>query len=422
MNSAPSERESLRDAARDGAGDLRETEVTGAPNPRPGAEGPGESLHGFALSAAASVALNLIRVVSAQLVVVGHAASFFKWQPQLQAPRAPDIQNIGVVVFFVLSGFLITHSTAQKLARGPYDFRRFFLERFVRIYSGLIPALFVIALFDIAHSQLSPATFSHKDALNLPTFAANVAMFQEHPVFLALHRLIPGLLPIPTRFGSARPLWTVSVEWWIYLTFGWLFLRGRWSREQVGPIPGLAMLVFFASVPVWNFFTGFGNGLTMTWILGGAVALILRRNGRTDAKHLAWELRGSTLLLVALAFSLVGFIRIYAFTRDAYDPLFATCLSFALLFLVVGLQSGSTRETRPSRVIGFLADYSYMLYLIHYTVLECFLPLHELPALSRVLMSLVASNIIAAMLASATEMKHRQWTKRLILWVEKRSP
>lgn len=374
----------------------------------------------LALSPAASVTLNVIRVLSAQVVVVGHAASFFHWNSRFQAPNAPDIQNIGVVVFFVLSGFLITYSTLQKQARGSYDFRRFFIERFVRIYSGLVPALLVVALLDAIHAHLSPSTYTHGDAYNLPTFVANMGMLQEHPLSLALHRFVPSF-PIPTRFGSARPLWTVAVEWWIYLTFGWAFLRGRWSWERVGPVPGIAILVMFAIVPLWNLFGGFGNGLTMTWILGATVAVVLQRNGQGEALLSTLTARARRrLLVVCIGFGLTGFIRIYGFTRDAYDPLFATCLSFALFFLVVGMQSAKTKSTRSEQAIGYFADYSYMLYLLHYSVLECFLPFDDLSPGSRVVLSLVAANLLAALLASATEMKHREWTKRLLLWVEHR--
>jgi peptidoglycan/LPS O-acetylase OafA/YrhL len=238
-----------------------------------------------------------------------------------------------------------------------------------------------------------------------------MAMLQEHPIVIAFHHLVPSVR-VPTRFGSSRPLWTVAVEWWIYLTFGWIFLRGRWSREQVGRVPGFVILALFAAVPIWNLFGGYGNGLTMTWMLGGALAVILaRQSGAAPSQR--------SSLLVALGFALAGFVRIYVVTRDAYDPLFATLLSFALFFFVVGMQSVSlSPNTRTARAIGFLADYSYVLYLLHYSVLECFLPLRELPAAALVLLSLVTANIASALLASVTEMRHRQWTKKALLWVE----
>lgn len=55
-----------------------------------------------------SIALDLLRAVAAQMVCVGHALAFFGVGDWLKPPFVPWMQNIGVLLFFVMSGLLIT--------------------------------------------------------------------------------------------------------------------------------------------------------------------------------------------------------------------------------------------------------------------------------------------------------------------------
>ena len=75
-----------------------------------------------------SAMLDLLRAVAAQMVCVGHATAFFV--PQWRPTRLPYTQNVGVLLFFLISGFLITYSLVTRSKDPGYDFRRFFIERF----------------------------------------------------------------------------------------------------------------------------------------------------------------------------------------------------------------------------------------------------------------------------------------------------
>ena len=59
-----------------------------------------------------SVTLDLLRAVAAQMVCVGHGISFFMpaWRPS----ELPLMQNVGVLIFFVLSGTLITFTLIER--------------------------------------------------------------------------------------------------------------------------------------------------------------------------------------------------------------------------------------------------------------------------------------------------------------------
>ena len=65
------------------------------------------------ISTESSTLLDFIRG-AAQLVVVGHGISFSGIAPYLQQPRFPYLQNIAVLVFFIISGFVISYSLSGK--------------------------------------------------------------------------------------------------------------------------------------------------------------------------------------------------------------------------------------------------------------------------------------------------------------------
>ena len=78
-----------------------------------------------------SVALDLLRAIAAQMVCVGHAINFFAWDRRLT--RLPLLQNVGVLLFFLISGFLITYTLFERSRDPGYGFWQFCVERFARI-------------------------------------------------------------------------------------------------------------------------------------------------------------------------------------------------------------------------------------------------------------------------------------------------
>src|SRR6476646_1186248 len=97
-----------------------------------------------------SASLDLLRAVAAQMVCVGHAINF----GGLGSTSAP---SIGVLLFFILSGFVIAHPLKTKTDSGPYSLGQYAVERTARIYCAYLPAMLLIG---IAHLFL---TFSPSD-------------------------------------------------------------------------------------------------------------------------------------------------------------------------------------------------------------------------------------------------------------------
>lgn len=168
-------------------------------------------------------ALTGVRAVAALLVFLYHAAP--KEIPANQsflaewAFRLAQQSYVGVSIFFVLSGFLITSRYANGIELTKAWFRRYLQNRFARIY----PIYFLLTAFSFAVMLLHPLHTWYElpaSATRLDVVAAallNLTLtraFFHHMVFVG----------IPTA-------WTLTIEESFYLSAPFLLLvlrRSRW--------------------------------------------------------------------------------------------------------------------------------------------------------------------------------------------------
>lgn len=318
------------------------------------------------LCSAQIVYLDFVRATAAQLVLVGHASHYFLVGSFLRHGQA---ETFGVLLFFLISGFLICHSVIEKLGRRDYSFGTYFLDRFFRIFTPFLPALIFVAIID--STVAGRPEYPYARDFNLQTWIGNALMLQDYPAFQVLRRLgVPDNAWFIAPFGSARPFWTVSIEWWIYLLFGWIVFKLVRSRSK----PGLGMLLVLGLlliVPFYHFIGGVGEFLTILWIVGAASSLLWRNLPMLAARYPALRehrlrlgialMAGSVILVAGRGFA-TGF-KIY----DLQFALFVGSLLFSALFAVGAWQRAVS--TILERGIGFVAAYSYSLYLIHHTLL-----------------------------------------------------
>lgn len=360
-----------------------------------------------------SAYLDFLRGVSAQLVLVGHLLIAFA-SPGPILNTLPH--SLGVVVFFLLSGYLISLTTFAKLRRGAYGLRDFTIDRAARIFTPYVPALAFVAIVDRI-SSLSPAYPFARD-YNILTGLLNLLMLQDHPIFLALRRLgWPERAWIFGPFGSGRPFWTVMIEWWIYLAFGFavfVLWRGDRPRGMARLALGLALLV----VPGFHFVAGFGQCLTMIWCIG--MALALAHEPLTRAIRAAVSPR--LLVLAAIVLLILCAVRLGANQIRVYELQFAFYVS-ALLF--VGLHWIGRTAWQPGvrldRLARGLAAISYSLYLTHFTLLILVATLMRAGYLNgrvAIVLCFVAANAFAVLFWWLFERHHRrmaQWLRRVAL-------
>ncbi|MDB5405590.1 MAG: Acyltransferase family protein [Rhodospirillales bacterium] len=372
------------------------------------------------LNSAQRVFLDFVRGGAAVLVLLGHSAHYF-WKDSLLA--SGTAQALGVFVFFLISGFLISLSVFQKHSDRGYRFTEYFIDRFCRIYCVLLPALIFVAVLD-GMVRGAPEYEWHRD-YNLQTWIANLFMLQDFPLFQTLRRL--GFHDNPwfvSEFGSARPFWTISIEWWIYMLFGAVVLRWLRDGHKLGAL-AILVLALVAIEPIYYFVGGYDQCLGLLWLTGMAASILyLRLPQITEQWPQFDDARWLRIFLVIAGGALVAMAgRLFANHAEVSELQFGLFLGifiFGLLFAC-----SASRFTVPKSIergVGFVAGYSYSLYLTHHTILE-FLSVRlsgEVANAALFWMAIVMSNVVAIGFWYLFERHHRQMARFLKVLLAKR--
>ena len=140
---------------------------------------------------------------------------------------------IGVDVFFVISGFVISGLLIRELDRsGTIDFPRFYSRRVRRI----IPALAVVVLVTLALSFLLGSPFDRQQTVTAMTAAGALLMVANGVIFLNSG----GYFATPPTNNPLLNTWSLSVEEQFYLLFPALLIALCWwaGRQRAGTFLG----------------------------------------------------------------------------------------------------------------------------------------------------------------------------------------
>lgn len=254
-----------------------------------------------------------------------------------------------VVVFFVLSGYLVAGFGAGRLKAGTFRPTDYFIDRFSRLYVVLIPALVLTVLFDALGDRFTTTGFwSAANPVVLEKFQ-NSFIAADTPAIFLCNAVMLQSFACPV-LGSNIPLWTLSFEFWFYICFGIfalsvLYPAGRWLGA-IFLMSALALL-------------GYGFILMLTVWLMGLAAFLVRPRPRLAAPILSL----GCFLAVLVVSRFVGTGKPVAGVQDLV--IIALGLSFTWVLL-------SFREKSPTWLARIqwpaanLAGYSYSLYIIHF--------------------------------------------------------
>jgi peptidoglycan/LPS O-acetylase OafA/YrhL len=297
-----------------------------------------------------SLYLDLLRFSAATLVVLSHFSQLGMVGGAMQR-LLPQLGREAVVVFFVLSGFVIAYTTSVKAA----SLRQYAVARCARIYSVVLPVL----LFTLAAVAFA--------VLVCDKSVAGSYQLNKLYIYVPLHLLFAGeLWNLSETPAWLLPYWSLSYEVWYYVLFGALFYaRGKVRVALVLVILAVMGHKLWLLLPVW---------------MSGV--MLYRHQGRLhmSANHarLAWAITilalvlyktsGSDVMLRALGGAIWPFPGLKLGSADRYlaDYVVGALVCLNFLFARQAEFSALARVAAPIRT---LAAYTFTLYLIHTPVI-----------------------------------------------------
>jgi peptidoglycan/LPS O-acetylase OafA/YrhL len=261
---------------------------------------------------------------------------------------------VGVDVFFVISGFLITSLIARQIAEGRFSLLDFYERRFRRIYPNLLIVLMMTAALGfIAMVPLTYRPFG-RSLIWATLSGSNFAFIGGNGYF------DPDNLTKPLLHT-----WSLGVEEQFYLVFPWLLIvaakRGYHARRLIGGIVALSLALSICTAFA-NWSPSYFLLPTRFWELGiGAlIAILPQSDGLSPSQRSALGIAG----LLAIAWA--------AMRLSESDP-FPGCLALAPTLgtaAVIWANGGLTGRILAFRPFVWIGRLSFALYLWHWPLIS----------------------------------------------------
>ncbi len=261
-----------------------------------------------------------------------------------------------VMVFFVLSGFLVGGTVVRANREGRWSWRRYLLQRGTRLYIVLIPALFLTLAWDAAENAETVGLTPNVDTAVAGARSSEIREHTEPSIFLG-NLIFLQTVTVPT-FGSNGPLWSLTNEFWYYLLFPLIWI----AITRSGVHFAIRILYLFLSCGILVFL---GNSVAIyfaVWVLGVAVHSL----PEIELLRKTWPRRFITAIaagfLVAALLAMVTRVG-GGWSEYTRDGLIAITFSILLYCMKHNRRAAIHRTAR--RNVAFFADFSYTLYLVH---------------------------------------------------------
>ena len=265
---------------------------------------------------------------------------------------------VGVDIFFVISGYLITKLIAEQIEGGAFSFTQFYVRRVRR----LLPALVGVSAFTfwLSWTYFSPQDFTEYlySLIGMLTFSNNFVFLWQADYF--------------AEASATKPLlhtWSLAVEEQFYLIVPALlfFMIRRAGRDLaikvfaiIGAISFLAAMILMDNDMAAQAF--FNSGVRFWEMIVGSLIALGSLSARTPAQ--ATALRWGGLAMIAYA--------VLAFDHDtAFPGLTAVLpvLGTAAIICAGPIGSDLIKQALETRLFVYIGKISYSLYLWHWPLL-----------------------------------------------------
>jgi peptidoglycan/LPS O-acetylase OafA/YrhL len=311
--------------------------------------------------------LNGLRFLAALSVIIGHVElikleyKIFNFKDDI-----PFFSNtsghLGVILFFVLSGFLITYLLlAEKEKYGRISIRKFYMRRILRIWPLYFLILLIVFLIFPLVSR-DPQSY---------------AFFTSDNTALSLFLYIFFLPNLAYQLGIWVPLgahlWSIGVEEQFYLS--WPFLV-NYLRKRILLI---LIMIFFGVSLLPHFFDFLNNHITSsvtTHNILHQVSLfftVAKFNSMALGGIMAWIYFTNKSRLLNFFYNriveLLVFVAAFGLWIAGFKPAYFSDEFYSLLFGIIILNVATSPKPvikLENKILDYLGKISYGLYMYHW--------------------------------------------------------
>lgn len=275
---------------------------------------------------------------------------------------------IGVDLFFVISGFLISDIILREEARGDFSYLNFYARRARRLF----PSLFIVLAASLLAGWFSlwpPEYVSLGENVAAGAgFVANIRLFME-----------AGYFDISSSEKPLLHLWSLGVEEQFYLIWPTILIMAKRRRNLLWLPVLLAIASWIANVLTTRTYpeAAFYLPGSRFWefMLGFGVCCIQRHDrsmellGRSvGVKFFSFRIKDA-VSFAGLVLLIAGYVKITP--RDAFPGVLALLPTLAATLLIAAGRDGLINRTLLGRRwIVYIGLISYPLYLWHWPLLS----------------------------------------------------
>jgi peptidoglycan/LPS O-acetylase OafA/YrhL len=269
---------------------------------------------------------------------------------------------VGVDVFFVISGYLMTSIIMGRLAKGRFSIWDFYYDRAKRIVPGLLGMCFV--LLAAGYFLLEPATYHYLGSTSI----AALLFFSNFRFWEAT-----GYFDAQSDTKWLLHTWSLSVEWQFYMVYPVLLMglhRFERTRRSIVPILGfiailsVLLCIWFSRedpIAIFNLYPQRASAFYLlpqrAWeLLAGGIVALQFRNGEQKYSSI---LLASGLLFIAIS--------IFFYDKNTPWPSYWALLPVIGTCLVIAANRADALPFQ-NPIIQTIGKWSYSIYLWHWPI------------------------------------------------------
>ncbi|WP_145585831.1 acyltransferase family protein [Yersinia kristensenii] len=297
--------------------------------------------------------ITALRGLAASLVLIVHSSSLLGFKHNISP--LTTLTNIGVDIFFIISGFIITYAHWDDFGKGGAAITNFFKKRILRIY----PMYFLFTILTAIAVYLLPQLFS--------------AMKSSNELLLKSLLFLPSEMTDYSISLLLAVAWTLSFEVLFYIIFSTTLLFNRTVAIRTILLMLIAWAVLAMTITSDNYMISFFASTLPLEFLFGVVLCVAYKKERIHLSVMKNKKIGPAFLILMAAFSLIVFCFIFPIEQRELRGN-ARFLYFGVpsVFIFMAFLNNAVNETSVSgKLVKLIGNASYVTYLSHFMTIGC---------------------------------------------------